>query len=228
MVHIERDIESKIGKWLKSREIIAIRGSRQSGKTTILMRIIEKLKAKGIDESQLNYISFEDDLTKLKFEEDTKRFVEFYLTSKKTHYFFLDEVQYVKDIGKKLKLIFDSFANVKLIITGSSSFELTSLGSYLVGRVIFFDLHPFSFSEFLKSKDKKYENLHNKLKIEFLESKIKLEKTSFLKELNILLKEYLTFGSYPRICLEKSIEKKKELLKNIFTTYVEKDITALY
>jgi len=228
MIYIERDIEKEVEKWLDSREIIAIRGPRQSGKTTLLLRIKDILKNKGIEEERIHYISFEDDLTRLKFEEGVKEFIEFYLTSDKKHYFLLDEVQYIKDVGKKLKLVFDSFDNTKLIITGSSSFDLTSLGSYLVGRVIFFNLYPFSFSEFLKTKDKKYENLYKKLKINLESEEINIEKTIFLDELNKLLHEYLIYGSYPRIVLEKDINKKKELLKNLFITYIEKDIVAMY
>jgi len=227
MVYIQREIEKDIKRWLGSREIIAIRGPRQSGKTTILKRIRVILREKGIDEERVHYINFEDDLVRLKFEENAKEFISFYLTSKKKHYFLLDEVQYIKDIGKKLKLIFDFFSNVKLIITGSSSFDLTTLGSYLVGRVIFLDLYPFSFLEFLRSKDKKYEDLNKKLKI-FLDNQIKLRKTIFIEDLNKLLHEYLTYGSYPRIVLERNTRKKKELLKNLFTTYIEKDIVGLY
>jgi len=228
MVYIERDIEKELEKWLDSREIIAIRGPRQSGKTTVLIRTKDILKNKGVEEERIHYISFEDDLTRLKFEEGVKEFIEFYLTSDKKHYFLLDEVQYIKDVGKKLKLVFDSFSNAKLIITGSSSFDLTNLGSYLVGRIIFFNLYPFSFSEFLKTKDKKYQNLYTKLKIDLASEETDFEETVFLDELNKLLHEYLTYGSYPRIVLEKDISKKKELLKNLFITYVEKDIVAMY
>lgn len=227
MAYINRDIEKDIGKWIESREIIAIRGPRQSGKTTLLMRIKDSLKAKGVDEQRIHYINFEDDLIRLKFEENAKEFIEFQLNSEK-HYFMLDEVQYVKDVGKKLKLIFDSFSNAKLIITGLSSFDLTNLGSYLVGRVIFFNLYPFNFLEFLRSKEEKYENLYKKVRIDLDNRKINLKKTVFLDDLNKLLHEYLTFGSYPRIVLEKNYENKKELLKNMFITYIEKDIVGLY
>lgn len=227
-MHVEREIERDIEKWLESREIIAIRGPRQSGKTTLLMRIKDSLRNKGIEEERIHYINFEDDLTKIKFEEKTKEFIEFYTAIPKKHYFLFDEVQYVKDVGKKLKVIFDSFDNIKLIITGSSSFDLTNLGSYLVGRIIFFNLYPFSFLEFLRSRDAKYENSYRKMKIELGSKKIELEETAFQEDFNKFLHEYLTFGSYPRIVLERSRDKKKELLKNLFITYIEKDIVSLY
>ena len=228
MPYIKRDIENKIETWLEEREIIAIRGPRQSGKTTLLKRIIEILNNKKIDENNIHFFSFEDDITRLKFEKNPKEFVEFNLESNKKHYFLFDEVQYVENIGKKLKLIFDKYENTKIVITGSSSFDLTNLGSYLVGRVIFFNLYPFSFNEFLKTKDQKYVNLYNKLKVDFNKENLKSKKSVFLDDLNKFLHEYITYGSYPRIVLEKDLNKKKILLKNLFTTYVEKDIVAMY
>jgi len=139
-----------------------------------------------------------------------------------------DEVQYVNNIGKTLKLLFDTFENIKIIITGSSSFDLTNLGSYLVGRVIFFNLYPFSFHEFLKTKDKKYVDLYNKIRIDVHKKNVTTKKSIFLDDLNTFLHEYLTYGSYPRIVLENNVQKKKILLKNLFTTYIEKDIVAMY
>ncbi len=228
MAYIKREIETEVEKWLDSREIVAIRGPRQSGKTTLLKRLESVLNAKGVGEERVHYISLEDDLTRMKFERNPKEFVEFHMASKGRHYFLLDEVQYVKDAGKKLKYVFDSFSNAKLIISGSSSFDLTSLGSHLVGRIVFFNLYPFSFFEFLRAKGEKYEMLHKNLRISIDKKSLKPKETVFLNELNGFLHEYLTFGSYPRIVTENIRYKKRELLKNLFTTYVEKDIVALY
>lgn len=228
MVYIEREMEREVKKWLRDREILAIRGPRQSGKTTLLMRIKEMLKGEGVEEKRIQYVSFEDDLTRMRFEENPREFMEFHLTSEKKHYFLMDEVQYIRDVGKKLKLLFDSMSNAKIVITGSSSFDLTNLGSYLVGRVVFFNLYPFSFLEFLRTKGEKYENLYRKVRIDIGTKKIQIRKTVFLEDLDKFLHEYLTYGSYPRIVLEKSPGKKRKLLKNLFTTYVEKDVVSLY
>ncbi|MFQ5976233.1 MAG: ATP-binding protein [Candidatus Hydrothermarchaeales archaeon] len=228
MVYIKRDIESEIKNWIEDREIIVIRGPRQSGKTTLLTKIEEMLTGRGVEKENIHNLNLEDDLVRLRFEEDPKEFVEFYLVSNEKHYFLMDEVQYIKDVGKSLKLLYDSFSNTKLIITGSSSFDLTNLGSYLVGRALFFDLHPFSFSEFLRSKGREYEALHGKVKIDLVKKRFGVKKTVFLEDLNRHLLEYLTFGSYPRVVLEKNRAKKKELLRNLFITYIEKDIVSLY
>lgn len=227
-MYVKRNIEPDIERWVQEREILAIRGPRQSGKTTLLSKIIDMLKHRGVNEENIHFINFEDDLTKLEFEENPKEFVEFHMDPEKRNYFLMDEVQYIKNPGKKLKLLFDSFENIKLIVTGSSSFNLTNMGSFLVGRVIFFDLYPFDFSEFLRAKSSKYEKLYEKIRLDLSKKSRVLKKTVFTDELNKLLHEYLTFGSYPRVVLEKSKRKKMELLKNLFTTYIEKDIVSLY
>ncbi len=223
MVYIERDIERELFKWIKDREIILIRGPRQCGKTTLLERIKENLSKN--PKNNIIMISFEDNITRMQFEENCLDFIKSRLSNEK-NYFLFDEVQYVKEIGQKLKLIFDTFKDIKIIVTGSSSFDLTSLGKYLVGRVIFFDLFPFNFGEFLKSKGEKYHKMYQDIKIKIPD--IKLKKSIFIDELNSFLFEYLTFGGYPRIVLEENHEKKIKLISDIFTTYVEKDIISLY
>jgi len=223
-MYIKREIEDDIIKWLDAREIMAIKGPRQSGKTTLLMMIRDILKAKGIED--VHFINFEDDMIRMKFERDPKEFIKFYAAPERRCYFLMDEVQYVKDAGRKFKLIFDTFDDVKMIITGSSSFDLRGIGKYLVGRVLFFDIHPFSFLEFLKTKGEQYEKLYREVAVDIVDPKIK--ETIFLDDLNGFLHEYLTFGGYPRIVMEEDRKKKKELLRNLFITYIEKDIVSLY
>lgn len=225
---IERDIQKDIEKWINEKEIIAIRGARQTGKTTILLKIKDKLIESRISERNIYYLTFEDDNLRLRFEKDPLEFVSYYINlSKDKTYFLIDEIQYVKDVGKKLKLIYDTYDNIKIIITGSSSFDLTNLGKFLVGRVIFFDNHPFNFREFLKTKDEKLLSLYDKNKLYLFNPDIKPE-ILFIDELNKCLHEFLTYGGYPRVVLEKDISKKKEILRNLFTTYIEKDVVGLY
>jgi len=219
---VEREREKEIIKWLDSKEILAIRGPRQSGKTTILNKIMEMLKEKG---KKVHYISFEDDLEREKFEKNPKGYIEYYIgEDREKSFFLLDEVQYIKTAGKLLKLIYDSIENIKIVITGSSTLDINEVGIYLVGRVLFFELYPFSFTEFLKAKDAKAHQY-------YIKNKFAISKeisTLFLDKLNIYLKEYLQFGCYPRVVLERNIEKKKFLLKNLFLTYIEKDIVKVY
>ncbi|MGM5483381.1 MAG: AAA family ATPase [Nanobdellota archaeon] len=55
---IKRDIEPEIYNWIENKEILAIRGSRQCGKTTLLKKIIKYLKKSDIEEKNIHYIPF--------------------------------------------------------------------------------------------------------------------------------------------------------------------------
>lgn len=226
---ISRELEKEILPWLDSPQILAIRGPRQSGKTTFLQRITALLEKKGIAKSEIHYVSFEDSLLAEKFAAGPREFIKFYVKeNSKKHFFLFDEVQYIKNAGRLLKLVYDEMKNIKIIITGSSTLDLNEVSSSLVGRVLLFEMYPFSFSEFLEAKDEDLFSYYHHWKISLTKPRLKKEKLLFLDKLNNCLKEYILFGGYPAIVLEKDYEKKKILLKNLFLTYVEKDIVKVY
>ncbi len=207
-MYVERFLEKDIKKYLQDREIIAIVGARQCGKTTLMKRIFNEL-------DNADFISFEDrDILNL-FSNDIKSFVEKYV--KGNDYLFIDEFQYAKEGGKNLKYIFDNY-KTKIIISGSSAPELTIHSiKYLVGRVFVFTLYPFSFEEFLKFKDPKLYNLYKK------------DRTTkeVIELINKPYFEYFVYGGYPRVVLEEDYEKKKEILRNIFNTYLLREIKEI-
>ncbi len=225
---IERELEPKVLQWLDRKEIIAIRGPRQCGKTTLLKKLAELLHAQGIADTNIHYLTFEDDVEKEKFEKNPLDYITLQITNKERHFFLMDEVQYIKSAGKLLKLVYDTVENIKIVITGSSTLDLNEIGSFLVGRVILLEMYPFSFKEFLRAKDEALYNYYLNQKIDILKPKIRKEEIIHLDQLNKLLKEYLTFGGYPAIVLEKDHERKKTLLKNLFQTYIEKDVVKIY
>ena len=98
------------------------------------------------------FLSFEDRKTLELFVEDEKTFAELY--ARNNRYLFLDEFQYAKDGGQKLKYIYDHYPGTKILISGSSAPGLTIHGiKYLIGRIFVFNLFPLSFEEFLRFKD---------------------------------------------------------------------------
>lgn len=229
MKFITREIEQKIVKWIDNKEIIVIRGTRQCGKTTMLNRISEILKENKTNPKKIHVISLEDDFEKDKFEKNPKEYINLSLKEDSDRdYFLLDEIQYVKNAGKIMKLLFDTYdEKVKFIVTGSSTLDLNEMGGFLVGRALFFEMYPFSFEEFLIAKeDEKILKYYQRNKVNI--SSPKLPDLLFLEQLNEYLKEYLTFGGYPAVVLEKDKEKKKFMLKNLFLTYIEKDIVKIY
>jgi len=234
MKYFERELFWEVKKWVGRKEIIVIKGPRQSGKTTLLEMIKEWLEQKkGVNQENIIFLTFEDMENREKFEESPKEFIRsFILKENEKYYFLLDEVHYVKNCGQKLKLIYDLFKNVKFIVTGSSSLELTNMtAKYLVGRLFSFELFPFSFYEFLLVKNKRmakiYMEKHSIIKQFLLESKdFKITKDIFINDILKLLNQYLTFGSYPEVIKAGNEEEKKIILKNVYNTYIEKDIVS--
>ena len=135
---VEREVLNHILPWIKEKEIIAINGPRQAGKTTLINKIKENLPADSVV-----YISFENNQSLSSFITSPKEFVLAYLQNKNKVYFLFDEFQYVKNGGKILKELFDSFPQVKFIITGSASLAIREIASALVGRIIYINLYEF-------------------------------------------------------------------------------------
>jgi predicted AAA+ superfamily ATPase len=221
-----RDILTNLNKWIDRREAYAIKGPRQSGKTTILKLLQETLSGK-----KVVFLNFEDPDVLEAFEANPKEYIKSYMTTSDKHYFLMDEYHYVKNCGKTLKLLYDTFENVKFIVTGSSSLELCgAMAKFLVGRVFFFELFPFNFHEFLIVKNPRLANIYrekNRQIKDFLLNGTTLTiETSdiFHKEFSPLLNEFITFGGYPAVVTAEDPETKKIILKNIYDTYVSKDI----
>jgi hypothetical protein len=221
-----RNIQGNLLKWIDRREAYAIKGPRQSGKTTLLRILENSLTQRGRNTVFLN---FEDPDILEAFEANPKGYVRSFLTKEGNYCFLMDEYHYVREPGKKLKLLYDTFENIKFIVTGSSSLELSgAMAKFLVGRVFFFELFPFSFHEFLVAKEprlaKIYEEQNKKVK-EFLQSgKAEVEKDIFIKEFAPFFNQYIIFGGYPAVIKAEDFETKRMILKNIYDTYISKDV----
>jgi uncharacterized protein len=202
---IKRTIYPKLKTYLKKPEIMALIGSRQVGKTTLLKELYSEIK-----ESK-NFISFDNELVLNQFENNLETFEMVYVKPYK--YLFIDEFQYAKKGGKKLKYLYDKY-KIKIIISGSSAPELSinSL-SFLTGRIFVFEIYPLSFEEFLNYKNPSLEKLYlNKVSIKDFE----LIKQDF--------EEFLLYGGYPQVVLQKNSEEKIFALKNLVGNYLLKEI----
>jgi predicted AAA+ superfamily ATPase len=221
MEYYPRKIEEKVEKWLNRKEIILIKGPRQCGKTTLLLHLQERFGG--------NYVSLEDEAILKTFEENPKEFAKRYSNEQRT-FLYIDEAQYSKNTGKNLKLLFDLFSdNLKLIVTGSGSFDIkVEIGKHLVGRAIYFEMFPLDFEEFLmwRARDlhKIFVDYKNAVMDFILQGKGISVTPSFEKEFQSLLSEYLIYGGFPAIVKEKDEGIKRELLKNLTRTYLERDI----
>lgn len=234
MEYLERNLFNEVRKWSDRREIIIIKGPRQSGKTTLLKIISEWLmKEKDVESGNITFVTFEDREEMEKFSANPTDFVKRRISGKGRHYFFIDEAQYCSGIGQKLKLLYDTQENLKFFVTGSSSLELTSETSkFLVGRAFSFELHPFSFHEFLNARDHKLARLFSERNADVkglvLEGKDfrPAVKDILVCELLDKFGEYATYGGYPEVVKSGTDEEKVIVIKNIINTYLEKDIIS--
>ena len=191
MSEIQRDLkavlESKIGKG----KVLLLIGPRQVGKTTLLKNMLESVSSEkkvqfwNCDESDVRQFLSEANSAKLKSFVGNSDFI------------VIDEAQRVKDIGLTIKLLHDSFPNVQLAVTGSSSLDLSnSINEPLTGRKFEYNLFPFSTNELVNH-------------------------TSMLEEMR-LLKNRLVYGFYPDVVNNPGEEK--EILTNIVNSYLYKDV----
>ena len=208
-MYINRFLEEKLKKYLNKKEILAVVGPRQSGKTTLLKHIFKDLK-------NAIFLDFEDRRTLELFEYDLESFIELYI--KKHDYLFIDEFQYAKEGGKNLKYIYDNH-KTKIIISGSSVSGLSIHSiKYLVGRIFVFELHPFSFYEFLNYKNSElYKMINNKKKLS----------KQIIERIIPYFEEFCIFGGYPRVILTEDYEEKEIVLRNIYNTYFLKEIKEI-
>lgn len=183
-----------LDKFIKPNKVLAIFGPRQVGKTTLLKDFLSKTNLK------YRLDSGEDlRVQKIFKPQDFTKIIEY---AKGYELIVIDEAQKIADIGAGLKIIVDQVPEIKIIVTGSSSFELAGqIGEPLTGRKITLTLFPVS--------------------------QIELNNLYGGYELKNKLEEYLIYGAYPEAAAASSIDEKRMVLSEIANSYLLKDILQL-
>jgi predicted AAA+ superfamily ATPase len=185
---VKRAIESNILKRLNDEKVIIIYGARQVGKTTLLKKIFENIE-------DVLWLNGDENYTHLLLEDANRDRFKTLIGNNK--FLVIDEAQRIENIGLKLKIIHDTIKDVKVVVSGSSSFVLAnSINEPLTGRKWEFQLHPFSFEELVSN-------------------------TNLLKEITSLERRLL-FGSYPEVVTKS--EDAKALLIQLSSSYLYKDV----
>lgn len=212
----KRKIIDEILKYLDEKETLILYGARQVGKTFILYWLTNFLSEK---KEQVYYTDLEErrylELLNQGPESLEKLFLEQGFNLKKRIFVLIDEIQYLENPTNFLKIVNDHYRNFKLIVSGSSTFEIRKkIGKALVGRALIFEIFGLSFEEFLIFKE--YKKGAGLVLTEIKE-----------QELKKLFEEFTLFGSYPKISLISEKEKKEKYLWQIVDTYLKKDIRDL-
>ena len=115
-------------------------------------------------------------------------------------YVFIDEVQRIPNIGLKLKIMVDQIKDVQVIVSGSSAFDINNMTQEpLTGRKFEYQMFPVSWSEFENNVG--YIKAHQQLELRML------------------------YGMYPDVI--NNFGNEYEILKNLVSSYLYKDILAL-
>jgi predicted AAA+ superfamily ATPase len=190
-MEIARDCLALILKHLKPNKVIVIMGARRVGKTKLIENFL-----KGYPEKSMFLNGDDFDTHKLLENQSIANYRRILGNCK---LLVIDEAQEIPDIGKKLKLMVDTIANLKIIITGSSAFEINNqIGEPLVGRMKTLYLYPLAQIEFSK-----YENL--------IQIKGNLD-------------DRLVFGGYPELLNLENREDKINYLKEIVNNQLLRDV----
>ena len=194
MDQIQRALLPQIEQRMKPQKVMMIFGPRRVGKTFLLKQIVQRFDGKSL------VLNGEDADSVAMLEPVSIANYRHVLES--VDLLAIDEAQHVPDIGKKLKLIVDEIPGIRVIASGSSSFDLKNqAGEPLVGRGTQFILLPFSQRE-IATVESPIESMRN-------------------------LEIRLLYGSYPEVVASESFAEKKEYLGDIVESYLLKDILAV-
>lgn len=188
MIHYARAIQPAIEAALFQGKVIVIYGARQVGKTTLVREILARFPGRGLylncDEPDIRDALTHRTSTELRALVGRRDLV------------VIDEAQRVHDIGLTLKLLVDTFPDLQVIATGSSSFELSNtIHEPLTGRKIEFALYPLSVAELLTQETP--------------------------LETSRLLERRLRYGMYPGVVLA---DDPAEAIVEIATSYLYRDV----
>lgn len=194
MEPIKRILQDRIVARIEPNKAVLIFGARRVGKTVLIRQLLNSFEGKTM------LLNGEDYDTLALLEERSIANYRHILDG--IDLLAIDEAQNIPDIGAKLKLIVDEIDSIRIIASGSSSFDLQNkAGEPLVGRSTQFHLTPFSQKE------------------------IALTETALETRQN--LESRLIYGAYPEVVTLDSFERKSDYLRDIVGAYLLKDILTI-
>jgi len=194
MQPINRLLQKRIELKMIPNKVVIIFGARRVGKTMLMRQLVNNFKSKTLILNGEDY----DTLALLQ----ERSIANYSRLLSGVELLAIDEAQHIPDIGFKLKLIVDEIEGIRVLASGSSSFDLLNkAGEPLVGRSVRFNLSPFSQKE------------------------IGQMETALETRQNLELR--LIYGSYPEVVKTDNIEGKTDYLRDIVESYLLKDILSI-
>jgi uncharacterized protein len=191
MKFIARYIQNQILEALIPQHVCVLMGARRTGKTELIKRIIKEVPY------DYMFLNGEDmsvhELLQPRTIENYK------LIFGKTDLLVIDEAQKIPEIGLILKLLADHIEGLRILVTGSSAFDMRNrLGEPLTGRKTTFTLYPFAQSEYSKTEN--------------------------IAETRSRLEHRLVYGNYPELIHYPDKAQREKYLHELSNAYLLKDI----
>ena len=213
------------------RRSVVLMGPRRVGKTVMLFHSIEELLNENVNAKQIFFVGIDNPIYVNLGLEDVLLLCQnaLNLPNLSNCYVFFDEIQYLKDWERHLKVLVDSYPDTKFIVSGSAAAALkwhsTESGA---GRFTDFMLPPLTFQEYIHLK--KMNHLMYEGTIQFGDETIPYSLTHDIKALNKEFVNYLNFGGYPEVVLSEKIQSDmgRYVKNDIVDKVLLRDLPSLY
>jgi len=212
---MKRHLDLKISQHFKKyKQVLILLGSRQVGKTTLVKKIFSKGDYFLVDNEPIKKILEAYDIEAYKT-----------LINENTEEIIIDEIHLLTNPGRAVKIIYDRLENIRIIITGSSSFHIKNrTGESLAGRKIDYNIFPLTFSEYLTQKGIEKDLNFNILEKIINDKKYNPKDQLYKFDIKNILNGVLTYGQYPHLIKNPNDEK---YLLNFIDSLIFKDILEL-
>ena len=185
---IRRTIEQLIKNDFGKGKIITLMGARQVGKTTLFDSIVDN----NLNVLVLNCDNYDD-----RSDVENKTSTELRQLVGNHSIVIIDEAQRAKNIGLSLKILADLKLPAQILVTGSSSLTLANeINEPATGRLIEYNLFPFSLSELMQNTSQREEKR--------------------------LLEQRMIYGLYPEVVTTPNDAKR--ILPNLANNYLYRDL----
>ena len=224
---------ARLVRQTKVRRAVVLMGPRRVGKTVLIHHVIARLLDSGkYAPRELGYLSLDRPLyMRLSIEGLSNEIHQANQNPSGLKVLFLDEIQYLPDWERHLKVFVDTHPRIKCIVSGSSAaaLRLKSIESG-AGRFTDFLLPPLTFYEYLDLQ--KIENL-------MIQDQHGQTSVRDIEELNRHFIDYVNFGGYPETLTSPEIRSdatryvgvdiiEKVLLRDLPSLYGIQDVQELY